>query len=139
MNDRIKLIIDKEQLTPSRFADMIGVQRSSISHILSGRNNPSLDFVQKVLTIFENISSDWLLFNKGSMYKTPPPTLFDESKPIDKTHIVEKQVVEIKEEAKIEPPKIEVPIIKQEENIVKQPDQIVIFYSDKTFVAYSPK
>jgi len=148
MNERIKLIIDKEQLSPSKFADMIGVQRSSISHILSGRNNPSLDFVQKVLLVFENISSDWLLFARGEMYRTKPVTLFDTTKPIEKEQTTEKQIVENKIEPKIETtkqetikpdPQITKQEIKQEEKVVKQPEQIVIFYSDKTFDIYSPK
>ena len=48
-------------LSASAFADKIEVQRSSISHILSGRNKPSLEFIQKVLTAFPKVSSDWLL------------------------------------------------------------------------------
>jgi plasmid maintenance system antidote protein VapI len=54
-------------LTASAFADEIGVQRSSISHILSGRNKPSLDIVVKILTRFPNVSSDWLLLGKKNV------------------------------------------------------------------------
>ena len=68
IKDRIKKIIQAEQFTPTKFADAVGVQRSNISHILSGRNKPSLDFIQKVLTTFGNLNSDWLLFGRGSMY-----------------------------------------------------------------------
>jgi transcriptional regulator with XRE-family HTH domain len=69
IKDRIIQIIEAEQLTSSKFADVVGVQRSSISHILSGRNNPSLEIIQKILTTFGTIDSDWLLFGRGSMYK----------------------------------------------------------------------
>lgn len=68
IKDRIQKIIKAEKLTSTRFADAIGVQRSNISHILSGRNKPSLDFIQKVLTTFGNLNSDWLLFGRGTMY-----------------------------------------------------------------------
>ena len=68
IKDRIEKVIKAESLTSTRFADAIGVQRSNISHILSGRNKPSLDFIQKVLTTFSNLNSDWLLFGRGSMY-----------------------------------------------------------------------
>jgi transcriptional regulator with XRE-family HTH domain len=71
MNDRIQLILKTENISASKFADEIGVQRSGISHILSGRNNPSLDFIQKILKRFPDISSDWIIFGKGSMYKNP--------------------------------------------------------------------
>jgi len=71
MNDKIQLILKTKNISASKFADEIGVQRSSISHILSGRNNPSLDFIQKILKKFPDINSDWLMFDNGSMYKTP--------------------------------------------------------------------
>ena len=59
--DRIKKIISDNQLTNSSFADKIGVPRSSISHILSGRNNPSLDLIIKILQSFPEINADFLL------------------------------------------------------------------------------
>jgi transcriptional regulator with XRE-family HTH domain len=59
--DRIKKIISDNQLTNSSFADKIGVPRSSISHILSGRNNPSLDLIIKILKSFPEINADFLL------------------------------------------------------------------------------
>ncbi|MGD0711853.1 MAG: helix-turn-helix transcriptional regulator [Bacteroidales bacterium] len=71
MNSRIQLILKTKNISASKFADEIGVQRSSISHILSGRNNPSLDFIQKILKRFPDINSDWILTGKGSMYIEP--------------------------------------------------------------------
>ncbi|MFB6317541.1 helix-turn-helix transcriptional regulator [Saccharicrinis sp. FJH54] len=70
MKDRIAELIEKEGLTPSRFADLIEVQRSNISHILAGRNKPSLDFLQKIIASFPEISGDWLLSGEGPMYKS---------------------------------------------------------------------
>lgn len=77
MVDRIQLILKVNNLTASRFADEIGVQRSSISHILSGRNMPSLDLIQKILKRFPEIDSEWLLNGKGTMMKNPAPDLFN--------------------------------------------------------------
>ena len=71
MNERIQLILKNKNISASKFADEIGVQRSSISHIISGRNNPSLDFIQKILKRFPDINSTWILTGKGSMYLTP--------------------------------------------------------------------
>lgn len=68
MIKRIELIMQAQNLTSSQFADRIGVQRSGLSHILSGRNNPSLDFVLKVLASFPEINPLWLLHGKGKMY-----------------------------------------------------------------------
>jgi transcriptional regulator with XRE-family HTH domain len=69
MINRILLILKTQNLSSSQFADEIGVQRSSISHILSGRNNPSLEFVTKILKRYPEINADWILFGRGSMYK----------------------------------------------------------------------
>ena len=63
---RLQKIIDFYGLSASSFADKIDVQRSSISHILSGRNKPSLEFVMKVLTAFPNIDLYWLLNGTGN-------------------------------------------------------------------------
>jgi transcriptional regulator with XRE-family HTH domain len=69
MTNRIELILKTQNLTPTQFADAIGIQRSSLSHILARRNNPSLDFVTKLLNRFPEISSEWLLTGKGQMLK----------------------------------------------------------------------
>ncbi|MGB8492018.1 MAG: helix-turn-helix transcriptional regulator [Bacteroidales bacterium] len=71
MKDRILEFLKKENKTSSHLAEEIGVQPSSISHILSGRNNPSLDFVIKMLEKYPFLSTDWLIFGKGQMYKEP--------------------------------------------------------------------
>jgi len=69
MKERLLEFLKAENKTSAQFAEEIGVQASGISHILSGRNNPSLDFVLKMLEKYRFISTDWLLFGKGSMYK----------------------------------------------------------------------
>jgi transcriptional regulator with XRE-family HTH domain len=69
MLSRVKQIIEVQNLTPSRFADHIGVPRSTISHILSGRNKPSLEVVQKILEAFPEIKADWLVQGKGNLAK----------------------------------------------------------------------
>jgi transcriptional regulator with XRE-family HTH domain len=69
MKDRIILLIKAKNLTAAQFADQIGVQKSSISHIISGRNNASLDFIQKILLSYPEVNMDWLLFGKGPIFK----------------------------------------------------------------------
>jgi transcriptional regulator with XRE-family HTH domain len=82
MKDRITTFLRTENKTSLQFAEEIGVQPSSISHIISGRNNPSLDFVLKMLNRYDFISIEWLLFGKGNMYKDEMgPTLFDINNP----------------------------------------------------------
>jgi transcriptional regulator with XRE-family HTH domain len=69
MKDRIILLIKAKNLTAAQFADEIGVQKSSISHIISGRNNASLDFIQKVLLCYPEVNMDWLMFGKGPLFR----------------------------------------------------------------------
>jgi len=66
---RLKKVMDFHQLSASMFADKVGVQRSSISHILSGRNKPSLDFILKVTTEFKDVDMYWLLNGSGNFPK----------------------------------------------------------------------
>lgn len=68
MIKRIKSLISVKNLSSSQFADLIGVQRSNISHILSGRNKPSLDFILKISEHFPSVSVEWLLKGKGEMF-----------------------------------------------------------------------
>jgi transcriptional regulator with XRE-family HTH domain len=69
MKERLLEFLKNENKSSAQLAEEIGVQPSGISHILSGRNNPSLDFVMKMLEKYKFLSVDWLLFGKGSMYK----------------------------------------------------------------------
>lgn len=69
MNNRLQQFLELENITPARLADTLGVQRSGLSHILSGRNKPGFEFITKLLTKFPHINSDWLLLGKGKPYK----------------------------------------------------------------------
>ncbi|MGE4514232.1 MAG: helix-turn-helix transcriptional regulator [Chryseobacterium sp.] len=73
LNDRISKVIEYSGLTPSEFADEIDVQRSSISHITSGRNKPSLEFIIKIKSRFPEILWDWLVTGEGLMLKSDLP------------------------------------------------------------------
>lgn len=77
LNDRITKIIEYSTLTSSEFADEIEVQRSNISHISSGRNKPSLDFLIKIKDRFPEIQWDWLIYGTGEMTKA------EEKEPIE--------------------------------------------------------
>ena len=68
MINRISKIIKEKNLSSAKFADEIGVQRSSISHVLSGRNKPSLEFIQKILKAYPDIDINWLLSGKGNIF-----------------------------------------------------------------------
>ena len=106
--DRFKYLMKLNNLTASAFADEIGVQRSSVSHILSGRNKPSLEFIQKVLTRFPKVSGDWLIAGVTGSIKE---SISDDSS--------EKSNVEAS------------PTLSSTGD--KQVKKIVIFYTDNTF------
>jgi len=69
LKDRIELLISTKGMTNAVFAEKIGVQPSNISHVLSGRNKPSLDLVNKVLRNFKEVRTEWLVNGSGSMTK----------------------------------------------------------------------
>jgi|AntAceMinimDraft_17_1070374.scaffolds.fasta_scaffold02919_3 transcriptional regulator with XRE-family HTH domain len=123
MINRISLIIKTKNLTASKFADKIGVQRSSISHILSGRNKPGLELIQKTLKNFPEISSDWLISGLGEMNKS--------SDNINKNaDFIKKDDSE--HQNNIKPNLFSDKKLNKEKNIEK----IVVLYSDKTFIEY---
>ncbi len=141
MKDRIRQIIDTEGLSQSEFAERIGVQRSNISHILSGRNNPSIDFIQKLLSNFPNINSEWVLLGKGKMYKEETET--PDKEPIKKNiHIENKD-----NQQKINyntPKKENIPIENLEnksitETIFANPEQVLVLFDDQTFITYKKR
>ena len=74
---RIKKVIDDHDLNAASFAEKIGVQRSGISHILSGRNKPSLEFLSKIQTTFKEVEYDWLLLGNAQHTVKPPTSLFE--------------------------------------------------------------
>lgn len=85
INERVRMIINSQNLTASAFADKIGVQRSNVSHVLSGRNKPSFEFIEKLLLAFPNVSSDWLLLGKIP------------NKQVEKEEEIKKEVKQIEE------------------------------------------
>ena len=95
MKKRIEKIINSNGLTSNSFAQQIGVNRSTISHILSGRNNPSIEVLQKILKRFPDVSADWLLLGNGSINdksspsdgSSAPKEFFIEAKKVDKVVI----------------------------------------------------
>jgi transcriptional regulator with XRE-family HTH domain len=143
MKDRILEFLKKENKSSAQFADEIGVQPSGISHIISGRNNPSLEFIIKMLGKYPFISTDWLLFGKGSMYKDQSITdLFDSSDTtmsapaedtVENKEKLNDRIISRHEKQEMEKSNIEI-ILK---NVTKA-QRIVCFYKDNTFHEYFP-
>ena len=123
---RLQKVMEYYGESASSFAEKISVQRSSISHILSGRNKPSLEFVLKTLTAFPEVELYWLMNGKGE-FPAQQKTTQEISSPTPPQNITTPN-----------PPKIE--SIQNSLNLEvdnnKSIERIVIFYSDGSFKNY---
>lgn len=72
MNTRLKQFLAAENISQSQFADTIKVVRASVSHVLSGRNNPSYEFMRAIMLSYPHLNMEWLMLGKGRMYKDAP-------------------------------------------------------------------
>lgn len=111
---RLQTVIDYYQLSATAFAEKINVQRSSISHLLSGRNRPSLDFVMKVLDQFKEVELYWLLNGKG-VFPKPEENAIGTTLSKPRTN----KIIPMSDDKEI--------------------DKIIIFYKDGTFKSYHEK
>ena len=71
MNTRLKQFLAAENISQAQFADTIKVVRASVSHVLSGRNNPGYDFIKAIMTAYPSLNMEWLILGKGKMYREP--------------------------------------------------------------------
>lgn len=74
MNERLAHFMKLEGLTAVKFAEIMEVQPSSISHLLSGRNKPNFEFISRILLRFPRLNPDWIINGIGSVYKSKTPT-----------------------------------------------------------------
>ncbi|MEZ4874948.1 MAG: helix-turn-helix transcriptional regulator [Flavobacteriaceae bacterium] len=126
MVKRLQKILDFYGLSATAFSDAIDFNRSTISHLLSGRNKPSLEFIMKVLQKFPEVELYWLLNGKGTFPSTLKPD--------------EKRIV-APEEPSAEIPKIDLPIheihsIAKDTSKNESIERIIIFFKDGSFKSY---
>jgi transcriptional regulator with XRE-family HTH domain len=145
LNNTIKSFIVSKNLSPSKFADEIGVQRSSISHILSGRNKPSLDVVQKIIRRYPEIGTDWLLEEPPAPEPVRQPVTAapasngngSAGQPVPRDNAPIPPYVQHQEEPEpYEPDPVQSSStsLTSERQIIK----VLVFYSDGTFGEFSP-
>lgn len=148
IKDRIRLIMEKEKIPPRVFAETINVQQSTLSHILNGRNKPSLEVVMKVHQAYTYVDLQWLLYGKGEMLAVENKTreslgskgefqqgLFDE-KPVFTSNMP--VIPENRKEMGISTPSNSPKeIVKQEIRYIERParkiTEIRIFFDDNTY------
>ncbi|MBB1149924.1 MULTISPECIES: helix-turn-helix transcriptional regulator [unclassified Myroides] len=139
--NRLEFLLEHYELSASAFADKIGVQRSSLSHILSGRNKASLDFILKINDAFPALHIEWLIKGNGTFSGEEKK----EVSPLTSADLFSEEV-----QNKVDTPPLSTPVIesKKETNSTRSiPDfftssdieQIVVFYKDGTFTTYKPR
>ena len=157
--DKIDRIMQLENLNAAQFAAEIGIQSSTLSHIINGRNKPSLDVLSRILKRFKNISSDWLILGVGSMYRSEKqsqtPTLFDSinenssKSAISEPKIVEKVVSpsDVIQQNTPQIPDVAVQPTSEARSIIhsvvdapaKSVRKIIVYYTDNTFQEFETK
>lgn len=149
---RLEVILDYYSLNASAFADKIGVQRSSLSHLLSGRNKPSLDFILKILDVFPDVDLYWILNGNGSFPKNNGMMPKQESKqekeirpdapapisePLLPENLFSKESYTPNKENKEHPKKEEVQN-GANGSVPEEVEKIVFFYKNGTFKEFKP-
>lgn len=127
LKNRIIEIMEKSGLTPSEFADKIEVQRSAISHITSGRNNPSLEFLIKIKNSFPEIDTDWLIFGIEKEEKIEDKNLENSTEKIVQPSLFESEEKEFSTEEKKHSSN------RSNKNLIRA----LLFFDDGSFEEYS--
>ncbi len=143
MKERILEFLKKENKTSSQFAEEIGVQPSSISHILSGRNKPSLDFITKMLLKYPVLNTDWLIFGKDPMYNVDDSvsdTLFSDDDKVDSLFGNTDEVIDIQNN--VTQKSSQQPDLSTEMGITDNATKtgltkVILLYSDNSFKEYT--
>ena len=152
MKDRITQIMQKEEMTAAQFAEKIGLSPSSLSHILNGRNNPSLDVVMKIHKACSYVNLPWLIYGEGTMEGQPEApqseasgvsgiSLFDESAFFTPEGTDERE--NRKEMASKSPVFTPKEIVREEIKYVEKParkiTEIRIFFDNGTYETFRPE
>ena len=150
MKDRIIKFIEAEKLTAAEFADNIGVQRSSVSHVLNGRNNPSFAFIQKIIEHYPNLNLRWLMTGEGNIYENDSvvtsksikqqPKLFstDSNPSMQKDSVITESDKNVDTIPENERSKVDTGTIGKQELPQRKVVKVLIFYDDQTFEDFRP-
>jgi transcriptional regulator with XRE-family HTH domain len=137
---RLEIILDYYNLSASAFADKINVQRSSLSHLLSGRNKPSLDFIIKVIEVFPEVDLYWILNGKGTFPKSEKNISVQSAKQEVASDEINSpdlfSTIQMNSKSLPENNEIEKKTISLSNSEVKTIERIVIFYTDGSFKNY---
>lgn len=146
MDKRLQKLLVAENLTPAKFADKLGVQRSAISHILSGRNKPSFDLLAKISDRFPRVSLEWLITGKGEVFKHPVQrSIFDSDTTVpvgsksDGSTKTEKEMCDVTGAPKSLSEVQAGDVTNVTKRTGRSVSRVLVLYSDGTFDAYTPE
>lgn len=139
MKERLNELIEKKGLTATKFANMIDVNPSAISHLLKGRNKPGYDVLVNIARVFPDISMDWLLMGKGKMLVSESVTISDGSETVVQQSEKSKAKEEKATESEIAVPAATKGIATALPDITpgKTVERIVLFFTDGSFEDYT--
>ncbi len=138
MNERLIAFLQAEQLTPARFAELMNIQRSGVSHLLSGRNKPGYDFFEKFVQKFPTVNLEWLISGRGKMYKEQRTSyLFPEEEKLPpQVSDVDFELYNAKYNSKTEVDEKPQPSVLERLQGEKNIQKVIILYTDGTFEAF---
>lgn len=150
LKDRIAHIMRSKNLTATQLADDLQVQRSGISHLLSGRNKPSLDFIMKLKETYPEYNLDWLVLGTGPITASSPQRAAQRPQQV----LFEENIEEKGDSATKNIKEESLPMTaKQEESTIKAPsnegalfnslnagiEKVILVYKDQSFEILHPK
>jgi transcriptional regulator with XRE-family HTH domain len=137
MKDRIAHIMRSKNLKATEFAALLGIQPSGVSHVLAGRNNPSLEFVKKIKETFPEYNLDWIIFGTGPMTTSEPyKEAFKESQ---KEAQSDANLFSFGQDTIAEDSPLPSVPLKEEDLIETGIKSIVVLYEDGTFESFSQR
>lgn len=143
MKEKLEFLLKNKSLTATTFARLLDVQPSSISHIMSGRNKPSYDFVVKILKAFPDINPDWLLLGSEQIFReeqaqlSPAPTTGSEPMPHESVlHFDESENIE-SSESMSQQKNDSTPSFSLPNSCGKRIERVIVLYSDHSFESYT--
>lgn len=149
MREKLLNLMKSEGLTSSRLAEILEIQPSGISHILSGRNKPGFDLLQKILRRFPRINPDWLLLDSDQMYRpdsapSTPDDRMQSGSPSEENLFSNVAAPGQTVSAATPTPDKAIPLSAvplSDRTVATQADveRIVVFLRDGTFESYAPK
>ncbi len=132
IKDRLAHILRAKNLTASQFADLMKIQASNVSHLLNGRNKPSLDFLMKLKEVFPEYSFDWIILGKKPITINEPNPVVTEDQQMKFDEVEEEKIIEFDE---VEEKNANVTQILENQGI----ERIIVVYKDKTFEILKPR